>query len=679
MMWRRIFFLWALLQLLLCTNVHGQVVLGDRHSGTFRRAVNAADQGDYQTARDLLGNILKDNPLHMDALTQLGVVFMETNQQLDSAQALFNRVLAQIPEEDLYDPFSVYLHQLKARTYNLQLEPRKALSMLQVVKDSIVLDDLRAEVQQEFQHTNNAILLLDNPIQLNIRDVGKTINSEFDDHSPLVDLSGRRMYFTSRRASGNDRLLPDDQYFENIYVAEHDGRAWQKPRLVESLYNRNEHMSLLSLSPDGSQLFLYQSDGKVTRNLSVSRLINGIWQSPELLPAPINSYYDETHASLSPDQSTLYFTSNRPGGYGGLDIWAARKDAYGQWGDPWNLGPSINTAGDEESPMMHPDGSTLYYISNGPHSMGGFDVLYSQLQTDSTWARAVNMGYPVNTPDDDLFFLPTLDKSEAYLTSFRFNEEEGRSDIYNVNFENVPRGMLTVVEGAVSNPDNLPMDQIRILVWRESDNAQVGEYRPNTHTGQYYLILDAGDSYRLEEAGPDSLYVRETLHLHAEMALESRRQVLMKEDVQMRSPLVPREQAMAVNEKTDALEDSIRKYIESAPTETPLTQKQQVVPLSEEAPAPNYDRQQAAETAETAYTVQILALQKQKQANARFLAGLDTSMLKSCRGKDGFLRYYLGDFATTEEAEAFLRQMKKDPRFRDAFLRPLDELAELRP
>ena len=428
-------FLWALLQLLLCTTVHGQVVLGDRHSGTFRRAVNAADQGDYQTARDLLGNILKDNPLHMDALTQLGVVFMETNQQLDSAQALFNRVLAQVPEEDLYDPFSVYLHQLKARTYNLQLQPRKALAMLEVVKDSIALDDLRAEVQQEFQHTNNAILLLDNPIQLNIRDVGKNINSEYDDHSPLVDLSGRRMYFTSRRASGNDRLLPDDQYFENIYVAEHDGRTWQKPRLVESLYNRNEHMSLLSLSPDGSQLFLYQSDGKVTRNLSVSRLINGIWQTPELLPAPINSYYDETHASLSPDQSTLYFTSNRPGGYGGLDIWAVRKDAYGQWGEPWNLGPAINTAGDEESPMMHPDGTTLYYISNGPHSMGGFDVLYSQLQTDSTWARAVNMGYPVNTPDDDLFFLPTLDKSEAYLTSFRFNEEEGRSDIYNVNFE----------------------------------------------------------------------------------------------------------------------------------------------------------------------------------------------------------------------------------------------------
>src|SRR5690554_1315526 len=315
--------------------------------------------------------------------------------------------------------------------------------MLEVVKDSIALDDLRAEVQQEFQHTNNAILLLDNPIQLNIRDVGKNINSEYDDHSPLVDLSGRRMYFTSRRASGNDRLLPDDQYFENIYVAEHDGRTWQKPRLVESLYNRNEHMSLLSLSPDGSQLFLYQSDGKVTRNLSVSRLINGIWQTPELLPAPINSYYDETHASLSPDQSTLYFTSNRPGGYGGLDIWAVRKDAYGQWGDPWNLGPSISTTGDEESPMMHPDGSTLYYISNGPHSMGGFDVLYSQLQTDSTWARAVN------------------------------NEEEGRSDIYNVNFENVPRGMLMVVEGAVSNPDNLPMDQIRILVWRESDNGQV--------------------------------------------------------------------------------------------------------------------------------------------------------------------------------------------------------------
>jgi tetratricopeptide (TPR) repeat protein len=659
-----------------------QVVLRDKHYNTFRKGILAADEGDYATAIDFFSQIISETPNHIDALTQLGVTYMESNQKMDSAIILFDKVLALIPPEDIYDPFGIYLHQVKARTYNLMLQPRRALAVLNNIKDSVKLEDLIDEVNLELQQTANAIILLDNPIKLKITDLGPSVNSEYDDHSPLVNITGQEMYFTSRRPLGKDRLLPDNQYFENIFKSTNPGDGWQPPVAVDELIKRNEHLSILSLSADGNNLFLYKDEGRITRNLFVSQRINGKWQEPEKLPAPINSDFDETHASLSPDMSTLYFTSNRPGGFGGLDIYEISKDKYGQWGEPLNLGPAINTPYDEETPMMHPDGKTLYFNSDGPSSMGGFDVLYSQKMSDGHWAAAVNMGYPVNSPDDDLFFMPTLDKSEAYLTSFRLSDKHGHSSIYHVTFEDAPGGALAVIEGTMENPDNLPLGHLRILVWRESDNHKVGEYRANSHTGKYLLVLEAGESYRIQEATPDNAKDIDTLHISREMAINHKNKIMMVEDVKMFSPLVPRqleepesllaappklpeeqtpkgEPSMMVSAKPDQLERPVKSTTTPAIVETPVA-------------APQMDN-----STTKPYTIQILALKKRQHANDRYLAGLDSTEIKTYKGKDGYLRYVIGYFDDHSAAEDYLKSLKSNDRFQDAWIRELSLLEKI--
>ncbi len=632
-----------------------QVVLRDKHYNTFRRGILAADEGNHEAAIGLFTQIINETPDHIDALTQLGVTYMESNQQMDSAIILFDKVLSLIPPEDIYDPFGIYLHQVKARTYNLMLKPRQALAVLNNIKDSVRLDDLKAEVSLELQQTANAIILLDNPIKLKISDLGPSVNSEFDDHSPLVNITGQEMYFTSRRPLGRDRKLPDNQYFENIYKSVNTGDGWQPPVAVEELIKRNEHLSILSLSADGNMLFIYKDEGRITRNLFVSHRVNGKWQEPVKLPAPINSDFDETHASLSPDMSTLYFTSNRPGGYGGLDIYEITKDKYGKWEEPRNLGPAINTAYDEETPMMHPDGRTLYFNSDGPSSMGGFDVLYSQKLADGHWAAAVNMGYPVNSPDDDLFFMPTLDKSEAYLTTFRFSEGHGHSSIYHVTFEDAPGGALAVIEGTMENPDNLPLEHLRILVWRASDNYKVGEFRANPHTGNYLLVLDADETYRIQEATPEVARDIDTLHISREMAVKHKNEILMVEDVKMFSPMIPRQ-----SQEPEALVT----VIPEVPEESASSNKPALTVPEKVAPA-------------KPYTIQILALKKRPLANDRYLAGLDTAEIKTYRGKDGYLRYVIGYFDDQSAAEAYLKSLKSNNRFHDAWIRELSRLEKM--
>jgi tetratricopeptide (TPR) repeat protein len=659
-----------------------QVVLRDKHHNTFRKGIMAADQGDYASAISFFTQIIKETPDHIDALTQLGVTYMESNQQMDSAIILFDKVLSLIPPEDIYDPFGLYLHQVKARTHNLMLQPRQGLAVLNIIKDSVQLEDLKAEVSLELQQTANAIILLDNPIKLKIADVGPAVNSEFDDHSPLVNITGREMYFTSRRPLGKDRQLPDNQYFENIFLSTNDGNGWQTPVAVDELIKRNEHLSILSLSADGNSLFLYKDEGRITRNLFVSHKVKGEWQEPEKLPAPINSEFDETHASLSPDMSTLYFTSNRPGGFGGLDIYEITKDKYGQWGEPRNLGPAINTAYDEETPMMHPDGQTLYFNSDGPYSMGGFDVLYSQKMPDGHWAEAVNMGYPVNSPDDDLFFLPTLDKSEAYLTSFRFSEKHGHSSIYHVTFEEAPGGALAVIEGVMENPDNLPLEHLRILVWRASDNHKVGEFRANPHTGKYLLVLDANESYRIQEATPEVTRDIDTLHISREMAVNNKNKILMVEDVKMFSPLVPRqlqepEPLFAVTpevpeEPMDRSDPPMMVSPETASLERPVAAAASPAIVDTPVAAP-----QSSPSATKPYTIQILALKKRQHANDRYLAGLDSTKIKTYRGKDGYLRYVIGNFDDQSAAESYLKRLKSNDRFQDAWIRELSLLEKM--
>lgn len=639
-------------------------VLAGRDNGqfrTFKKAMAAAERKDFETAMDLYSEILSQNPDHVDALTQLGVCMVTANQSLDSALVLFNKALNIIPGEDHFSPFGFELQRTIARTHNLNEEPRKALAIFKMLKDSVSDQQLKDDLRTEIVQTRNAAVLLKNPVPLRITNLGDQFNSNYDDHSPLVSLTGNRIFFTSRRPAERDKELSDGQYSEKVFFAEYNGREWEKPRPMGRFFSRSEHKSILSLSPDGSRIFLFKND-RDGKSIYVSNYRDEEWQEPEKLPYPINSEWAETHASLSPDQSTLFFTSDRPGGYGGLDIYMVKLDEYGRWKDPVNMGPEINSEKDEETPMLHPDGRTLYFASEGHSSMGRFDVFFSQLQRDGNWAEPVNMGHPINTPDDDFFFVPTLDKSQAYYASYRFKENVGRSDIYKVEFDSLYSGSLAVIEGTIQNSKNLPAEHIRILVSRDSDNQNVGNYRPNPATGRYLLFLESGESYTIKEMSPDTVEEKKTINIPEQLAFENSKQVVMVQDPRMMPPLKPEQLPFEVE---------TRKLAVIKPSGGPD-------PESESEPTPKLQEVKST-VPKTTYTVQILALRHYPKVGLWFFNGLKLETVNSFEGRDGYLRYVTGRFESFKEAKAYCSKIQEDGRFSDAWIRrwkPLQELSK---
>lgn len=613
------------------------------HLRTFKKALAAADDQNYDEAIQLYREILEVNPDHVDALTQLGISFVHTNQKLDSALVLFHKALSIIPVSERFSPFGIDLQRTIARTYNLNQQPEEALFVLKSLRNSATDPQLKGEFEREIAQTRNAAILLKNPVPLRIKNLGEEFNSGYDDHSPLVSLTGNRMFFTSRRPSGRDAKLPDGQFPEKVFFAEKGENGWSEPKALDEFFSRSEHKSILSLSPDGNRLFLFKND-KGGKSIYVSNYLNGEWQEPEKLPYPINSDWDETHAGLSPDQSTLFFTSNRPGGYGGLDVYMSRLDEYGEWEEPVNLGPHINTEKDEETPMLHPDGQTLYFASEGHSSMGRFDVFYSQMQSGNRWTEPVNMGHPINTPDDDFFFVPTLDKSQAYYASYRFSENVGRSDIYKVEFDSLYNGSLAVIEGTIQNSKNLPVEQVRILVSRNSDNRQVGDYRPDTANGRYLLFLETDESYTIKEVTPHSEEERISIHIPGQLAYDKSDQIVMLQDPRMEAPLTPGQR--------------------SADSGARLLAK--VDPLPQEV-----------QTNDSVFTVQVLALRHYPEAGFWFFKGLNMQSVNALEGNDGYMRYVTGQFNSREEAERYRSSIQQNGRFSDAWIRTWDPLVEI--
>ena len=210
--------------------------------------------------------------------------------------------------------------------------------------------------------------------------------------------------------------------------------------------------------------------------------------------ANINTRWRETHASISADGRYLYFTSDRSGGSGGLDIYVSEKNDNGTWGKAENLGSTINTVRDEEGPFIHHDGITLYFSSKGHATMGGFDILWRKKNEFGTWSMPKNMGYPVNTTENDAFFAMTADGKRAYYASYR-EDGIGSTDIFMMGLPEAEEKPLTVVKGVIRVCKS-EVDSVSILVYDKSTSEIVGVYKPNSKSGKYLFILNRGKKYQ---------------------------------------------------------------------------------------------------------------------------------------------------------------------------------------
>jgi len=349
---------------------------------------------------------------------------------------------------------------------------------------------------------NNCIAgkeLYANPVKAEIVNLGPPVNSEDSEYGPTVSSDESTLIFTylgDRCKGGLQREpgVPDDagQYFEDIFESHKDSAGhWTYPEPITQI-NTDGPDAAISLSNDGQKLLVFRNSVGDVGDIYMSRLEGKTWTEPEMLKGDVNTPLWEGSASFSPDEHTLYFASERPGGYGGKDIYSATLQPDGSWREVRNLGPQINTEYDDDSPMMHPDGITLYFNSVGHSNMGGNDIFSSTLINDTTWTDAVNLGYPINTPDDDLFFFPAGDGNRGFYSSGK-KGGFGQQDVYRVDGLG-RKNRFVMVKGTVTLDDKAV--DASVIVLNEKKGTE-STFKANSVTGRYLVNLPPDNSFKI--------------------------------------------------------------------------------------------------------------------------------------------------------------------------------------
>lgn len=277
------------------------------------------------------------------------------------------------------------------------------------------------------------------PGNFSIVNIGREINSEFEDYGPVLNEAEDEIIFTTRRRDGNlnPNVAEDNKPYEDIFISRKEDGVWSYATNIGDRINTPFHDSNLALSADGKTLYILKDEGGGDIYYC-DQLANGTWGAPQPLPGIINSTFEEKSITISKDGKTLYFSSNRPGGLGGTDLYKATKDAKGEWANLKNLGPRINTPFDEEGPFIDYDMVTLYFSSKGHKNMGSYDIFRSVYDpAKDQWSEPENLGFPINTPDDDIFYMTSSDGKRAYYSSVR-EDGLGYTDIFIIT---TPEGM----------------------------------------------------------------------------------------------------------------------------------------------------------------------------------------------------------------------------------------------
>lgn len=439
------------------------------------------------------------------------------------------------------------IHLMLARGYHLNGQYDKAIGEYKAhiaLLTPMEAPEMKPLLEKYIAECECGKQLMETPARAFVDNAGSVLNSRYNDHSPLISADESMMIFTSTRTNGRNVDPADGQYDEDIYVSYNENKNWQVPEEIGEPINTKYNDATVGLFPDGQQLLIFDNN-KGNGDIEQCSLKGTKWEYPKAMPKPINSDARETSACFSPDGRSIYFVSDRPGGFGGSDIYVCSRTAKDKWGEAVNLGPIINTQYDEESVFMHPDGRTLYFSSTGHNTMGGYDIFMSQRDDNGNWSEPVNLGYPINSPEDDLCFVISANGRHGYCSSVR-PEGSGGLDIYRMTFlgpekpytlsceDNLISARsqpvsdmvmeasvelvtirLTIVKGTVRDAiSNEPVSATIDIVDNEK-NEVIFTSQTNSATGKFLVSLPSGKNYGLMVRADNYLFHSENFDIPA--------------------------------------------------------------------------------------------------------------------------------------------------------------------
>lgn len=469
-------------------SVYAQSLTG-KNLKRYKQAYEYAEDSNNRKAIDMLQQIYKSNPDDIDLNFNLGLCYLNMSGNPDSAMYFLKKTWDLDTDVEWTENKSE-LKMAMARVKQLKYDYDGAMAIYDEVEKNDTEKIFAQHVARERFICENAKTMMSKPVKLEVRKLEASVNSGNNDYRPLVSFDQHTLVFTSRRKNNVETRFDDGQNEERTYMSEMqaDG-TWKKAVPVNGLFGSKGQETATCLS--GDELYVVR-DGNIY--VSEKDSVSGEWKRAVKVGAPINSRYEERYAYVTGDGGEMYFSSNRPGGQGGFDLYHSYRLPNGEWGVPRNLGAVVNSEYDEDAPVLHPTKNILYFSSNGHNTMGGFDIFYTlKSMSDSTYEAVQNIGYPINTPDDDLYFVPTAEKDMAYYASINWNgrgDEFTGYDLYEVEYEEPEVNRLVLISGKVES-----CNMAAVKLTASANGEAVGRYVPNVRTGKYVIIVEEGGTY----------------------------------------------------------------------------------------------------------------------------------------------------------------------------------------
>jgi outer membrane protein OmpA-like peptidoglycan-associated protein len=472
----------------------------DRYHTRSRKAVSLYESAgreytllNYPEAVKLLTHAVKIDSRFIEAWLLLGQVYTDSDQTEKSVEA-YKKAISLDP--DFFPPayYLVGLNEYYIGKYNAALDHIESFMKSGYRSDELISD--AKKITEDCIFSINAVA---NPVPFQPVNLGPNINTVYDEYWPSLSADESIMVFTVQIPidPSNPEVYRNRQ--EDFYFSEFRDGKWQPAVNAGYPPNTEKNEGAQSISANGKILFFTacnREDGIGRCDLYYSEKKGDAWTVPANLGRPVNTSGNEKQPSISADGRMLYFVSDRAGGHGGYDIWISRRNDDGTWQDAVNAGDSINSPGDEQSPFIHPDNKTLYFSSNGWVGLGRYDIYVSRKNDSGRWMPPVNLGYPINTWNNEEGLIVNTAGNKAYFSSDRLSGQ-GR-DIFEFDlYQEVRPVKVSYMKGMVYDAETLQRLQARFELIDLKSGALVMESTSEPVTGEFLVCIPANTDYAL--------------------------------------------------------------------------------------------------------------------------------------------------------------------------------------
>ncbi len=521
----------------------------------------------YKTALKYYLKALKYNDINPELNYKIGVCYYSKTEYEKAFQYLKKAF-------EFKDNVSTDIYFLMGRCMHMQYEFEKAIDYYKKQISSLNTKQLKKitiDYSKFINECENALALEKPTENIYIENMGKGINTEYPDYFPVLSQNESKLYFTSRRPENrNDDFNEyDNMFYEDIYVVYNINDEWKDLKRLDKPANSDDNDVAVGTSYDDTYLYIYKGSSNGGDFLETS-MNKGNWKNPKSISAPINTKYKESSLCTSSDGKMIFYVSEKKGkdALGGKDIYLIVKIDEKKWSSPMNLGEIINTPYDEEGVYLTKDGSTLFFSSQGHNTIGGFDVFKSTMDANGKWSKPKNLGIPINTPGDDLFFTITDEERYAYYSSNGQKDNYGDLDIYTIIFMGPEKEMITtresdpiaslvkplktklainaedsttnvtILKGHVIDADSLKPILGQIEIVDNALNEVIFTSNSDSTTGSYFVTLPAGKSYGISVSAEGYLFQSEYLDIPISAKYEEIEKDIMLKAIRIGSKLI---------------------------------------------------------------------------------------------------------------------------------------------